>query len=353
MDIFSAWGSFLEQSFLTNTYLQWLSVIFSFIVLGIFVVIVRMLCRRFARKESQWIATDLLRFFANLPGYFWWSIIVYIPLQFLSLHSIIATCITIIFLIIVALQIIRLANFVLISLIPDHLHTWDNKGIQTTNNVLQLFIKIFVRTVVVLLVLINLGVEITPLLAWLGIGWIAVAFALQNILADLFASISLFLERPFDVWDFVSFGEYSGSVTKITLKSTYLTDVSWKKIVIPNQDVTNSRLENVGRMEFRRKRFTIWVIYETPPALLRQIPKIIQQVVDANEDATFERAHLADLNAYSIDFLISYKLEEPTYQFSLQIHENIVYDIVDAFAKHKLEFAYPTQVIHTQQIEKK
>jgi len=216
-----------------------------------------------------------------------------------------------------------------------------------------LFIKIFVWIVVILLVLMNVGVEITPLLAWLGIGWIAIAFALQNILADLFASISLFVERPFDVWDFVAFGEYSGSVTKITLKSTYLTDISWKKIVIPNQDVTNSRLENVGRMEFRRKRFTIGVIYETSPALLRKIPWIIEEVINKHKDAAFERAYLADLNAYSIDFLVSYKLEEPTYQFSLQIHENIVYDIVDAFAKHKLEFAYPTQVIHTQSIEKK
>src|SRR5690606_22818733 len=134
---------------------------------------------------------------------------------------------------------------------------------------------------VLLLTLDNLGVDITALIAGLGIGGIAVALAVQNILGDLFASLSITLDRPFVVGDFLIVGEFLGSVEYIGIKSTRLRSLSGEQIIMSNADLLGSRVRNYGRMAERRVVFTNSFPYETPIDKIERIPSVIKQIIES------------------------------------------------------------------------
>lgn len=140
-------------------------------------------------------------------------------------------------------------------------------------SIVAIIAKSLIWSLVILLILDNLGVNITALVAGLGIGGVAVALALQNVLGDLFASLSIALDKPFFVGDFLVVDDLLGSVENIGIKSTRLRSLSGKQIVVSNADLLKSRLRNYGRMSERRILFTIGVTYETPADELEAIPK--------------------------------------------------------------------------------
>ena len=136
---------------------------------------------------------------------------------------------------------------------------------------------------------VPLGVDITALVAGLGIGGIAVALALQNILGDLFASLSITLDRPFVVGDFLIVGDFLGTVEYIGIKSTRLRSLSGEQIIMANADLLGSRVRNYGRMAERRVVFTINVTYETTAEVLERIPALIREIVAAQPGTRFDR----------------------------------------------------------------
>ncbi|NND49120.1 MAG: mechanosensitive ion channel family protein, partial [Rhizobiales bacterium] len=158
-------------------------------------------------------------------------------------------------------------------------------------------IKFLARTAIwslaILMVLDNLGLDVTTLVAGLGIGGIAIALAAQNILGDLFASLAIILDKPFVVGDFIIFGEFSGTVERVGVKTTRLRSLSGEQLVVPNADLLSTRLRNMRRMHERRAVFTLGVVYETPYETLKRIPQMLQEIVEAEETARFDRAHFA------------------------------------------------------------
>jgi small-conductance mechanosensitive channel len=196
---------------------------------------------------------------------------------------------------------------------------------------------------VVLLTLDNLGIDITALVAGLGIGGIAVALAVQNIFGDLFASLSITLDRPFDVGDFLIVGDVLGTVETIGIKSTRLRSLSGEQIVMPNADLLGSRVRNYGRMMERRVVFTIGVTYETPVEALERIPKVIRETIEAQSDTRFDRSHFAKHGAASLDFETVYYVLSPDYNRYMDIQQAINLRLHRQFAKLGIEFAYPTQ----------
>ena len=153
--------------------------------------------------------------------------------------------------------------------------------------------RLAVWSVVLLLILDNLGVEVAALLAGLGIGGIAVALAAQNVLGDLFASLSIILDKPFVIGDFLVVGDHQGSVERIGLKTTRLRSLGGEQLVVGNSDLINARIRNLGRMADRRGSLNIGVTYDTPRELLARIPDWIEEIVEAREDVRFDRCHLS------------------------------------------------------------
>jgi small-conductance mechanosensitive channel len=196
---------------------------------------------------------------------------------------------------------------------------------------------------VVLLTLENLGVDITALVAGLGIGGIAVALAVQSIFGDLFASLSITLDRPFVEGDFLVVGDVLGTVETIGIKSTRLRSLSGEQIVMANADLLSSRVRNYGRMMERRVLFGTAVTYETPIELVEGIPEVIREIVESQEDTRFDRSHFAAHGAASLDFETVYYVRSPEYNRYMDIQQAINLRLHREFAKLGIEFAYPTQ----------
>lgn len=210
--------------------------------------------------------------------------------------------------------------------------------------VLRVIAMLVIVTVVVLLALDNLGIEIKPLLAGLGIGGIAVALAVQNLLSDLFGSLTILLDKPFVVGDFITVGDKAGTIERIGIKTTRVRALSGEQLVFANSDLLTSRLHNYKRMTERRVVFTIGVIYETPPALLERIPTLIREAVLANSNVRVDRCHLSKLNSYSIDFETVYFVTSPDYNRYMDTQQAINLSLIRKFAELGVSFAYPTQV---------
>jgi small-conductance mechanosensitive channel len=198
---------------------------------------------------------------------------------------------------------------------------------------------------VVLFALDNLGVDITALVAGLGIGGVAIALALQNVLGDLFASLAIVLDKPFVLGDFVRVDDMVGTVEHVGLKTTRIRALSGEQLVFANNDILGSRLQNFGRMFERRIVFTVGVTYQTPRASLEKIPGIIQDAIEAQDDVRFDRSHLSAYGDFSINFESVWFVLSPDFATYMDRQQAIYFAIHEAFEHAAIEFAYPTQTL--------
>ena len=192
-----------------------------------------------------------------------------------------------------------------------------------------------------LLALDNLGVEIKPLLAGLGIGGIAVALAVQTVLGDLLASMSIALDKPFAVGDAIQVDDLNGTVEHIGVKSTRIRSLSGEQIIISNADILKSRLRNNGRMRDRRASFFINVSYDTPPEKLRAIPGVVQDIVMKQQKVRFDRCHLLTLADWALRFETVFFVTVADYTAYADAQQAINIEIVDALKKLDVEIAFP------------
>jgi small-conductance mechanosensitive channel len=210
-------------------------------------------------------------------------------------------------------------------------------------SIIGVIINAVIWALVALLTLDNLGIDITALVAGLGIGGIAVALAVQNIFGDLFASLSITLDRPFVVGDFLIVGDVLGTVESIGVKSTRLRSLDGEQIVMPNSDLLGSRVRNYGRMMERRVVFATGVTYETPIELVERVPALIREIVEAQADTRFDRSHFASHGAASLDFETVYYVLSADYNRYMDVQQAINVRLHREFEKMGIEFAYPTQ----------
>ena len=210
--------------------------------------------------------------------------------------------------------------------------------------VLRVIAMLVIASVVVLLALQNMGVQIQPLLAGLGIGGIAIALAVQNLLSDLFGSLTILLDKPFVVGDSITVGDKSGTVERIGIKTTRVRAVSGEQLVFANSDLLSSRLHNFKRMQERRVVFTFGLVYETQPDLLARVPSIVKEAIGRQSAARFDRCHLKTLNTSSVDYETVYFVTSADFTTYMDIQQAINLELLKRFAQEKIEFAYPTQV---------
>ena len=215
-----------------------------------------------------------------------------------------------------------------------------------TLSLLTLLGRVVLWTLVALLVLNNMGLDVTALVASLGIGGIAVALAAQNILGDLFASLSISIDKPFVIGDFIIVGDVMGSVEHVGLKSTRIRSLGGEQIILSNNDLLKSRIRNYKRMHERRVVFAIGVTYDTSATLLEQIPVLIRQAIEEQPETRFDRAHFKSFGPSSLDFEAVYFVLSPEFNRSMNVQQAINLQLVRSFAEHRIDFAFPTQTLH-------
>lgn len=247
-------------------------------------------------------------------------------------------------------------------LLIDHVLTILLKRVKTTEgtpdptvasslSVLRAVSFAVIGAVVLLLALDNLGIEITPMLTGLGIGGIAVALAVQNILGDLFGSLTIIFDKPFVVGDFIIVGDKLGTVERIGIKSTRLRALSGEQLVFSNNDLLSSRIQNYKRMFERRAVFEVRVMYQTSTEKLRTIPEIIRDAIERQELARLDRSHFKGFGTWSLDFETVYYVTRPDYNSYMDVQQAINLEILEKFAAAGIDLAYPTQ-IEVQRFEK-
>ena len=198
----------------------------------------------------------------------------------------------------------------------------------------------------IIILLSNLGVDVTGLLAGVGIGGIAVAFAVQGILSDLFSSFSIYFDKPYQVGDFIAVGEVLGTVEHIGVKSTRLRALSGEQVVLSNQKMTSADVRNYADMKERRVVFSFGILYETPPEKVAWVAQEVRRIIEGIEGARFDRAHFKAFGDSSLDFEVVYYVCSGDYTRYMDIQQEINLALFRALAREGIGFAYPTRTVY-------
>ena len=295
-------------------------------------------------SEKKWIQF-LSKIMNKFPKWLFVAMEIYVAISFLTFSDKFRLILKSIFLWIVTIFLIK----IIIKCIDFSLEKFFRRD-KTAKKTVETIVTVLVRALWIFVYLTNIWVNLSPILAWFGIAWIAVAFALQNILTDLFSSFSIILSKSFIVGDYIKIGEWSNekiwTVKQITLKSTTLKTIQWQDVIIPNSNILATEVINYRTMKNRRQRISIWVTYDTWVKKLKIIPEIIKDIILKQKDVEYERCYLEKMWDFSINFLMSYNILNPDYQKSLEINEKIYLELVEKFEKEWIEFAFPSQTIY-------
>lgn len=199
--------------------------------------------------------------------------------------------------------------------------------------------------VVLLAVLSNMGINVTAFVASLGVGGIAVALAVQNILGDLFASLSIAVDKPFEVGDSIAVQTFSGTVEHIGLKTTRIRSVGGEQIVIANADLLKQPVRNYKRMADRRIEFRFSISSATPPEQAEAIPDLVRRLIEANEKLRFDRAHLTGFRENFIDYEVIYVVRTADYKVYMDLQQKINLALMRQLAEMGIGVGAPTRSV--------
>lgn len=329
-----------------------------FVGLTILFWIIRMVVLERLKTLSEKTSTDfddvLIDAVRNVRPWVYVLVSVYAALQLLTLPDIVWKIATGVFLFAVVWQAIAIASC-FVEYFTRRFVEKDEDGdgvvdpnAATASDMVTLIAQIVLWALGALFVLSNLGIEITSLIAGLGIGGIAVAFALQGILSDLFASFSLYFDKPFRIGDFIVIGTDSGTVEKIGIKSTRIRTLQGEELVVSNAELTTARVQNFKKMEERRIVSTFGIEYETPQDKVKMVPGIVERVFENVEDARLDRVHFISFGDSALMFELVYYVSSSDYNEYLNAQQAFNFDLLERFAELGISFAYPTQVVHVK-----
>lgn len=343
---------FWEIIFLENTLQSWLIALLVFVLttIGLY-IIKRIILRRvavFAKRTKTDIDNYVTDVLSQTKTLFLLIIALFIATLVLVLpnnaRELIRTVVIIVFLIQTAFWGSKAITDTVNRKMKEQME--EDAEDASTVDTLGLVARIILWAVISLLILDNIpGIQVNSLVASLGIGGIAIAIAAQNILGDLFASLSILLDKPFIIGDSIVVDEFSGTIEHIGLKSTHIRSTSGEQLVFSNSDLLNSRIRNYKRMERRRVVSTIGVTYQTPYEKISSIPKMLQEIISAYKNVTFDRAHFKEYGDFSLNFEYVYHMETANYKIFMDTQQSINLDIYKRFEAKGIDFAYPTQTI--------
>ncbi|MBB3103368.1 mechanosensitive ion channel family protein [Azomonas macrocytogenes] len=217
------------------------------------------------------------------------------------------------------------------------------------NPVTTIIVGVILRGIVwvmlLLSVLSNLGVNITAMVASLGVGGIAIALAVQTVLSDVFASLSIGLDKPFEVGDFVVFGEVAGTIESIGLKTTRIRSLSGEQIVCSNATLQSQILHNYKRMGTRRIVFKFGITYDTPPEKVREVSSVVRRIIEQQEKVRFDRAHFTAFDESQLTFEVVYIVQAADFNLYMDIQQEINLALMQELRSMDVKFAFPSRSV--------
>ncbi|MEI8344854.1 MAG: mechanosensitive ion channel family protein [Candidatus Omnitrophota bacterium] len=306
--------------------------------------------RHFGRLAAK-TANDFDDFLVELVKQNGWSVFaavaLYIAVQPLHLAPVIRSAVRILFVLTLTWRVVSMGQEVIKYAMKKKWRrsiTADPTSEVVARNLTNVFSWIL-WVLAVIFLLDNLGVNISALVAGLGIGGVAVAMASQAILGDLFSSISIFIDKPFMVGDFIVLDDYMGEVEHIGLKTTRIRSVGGEQLILSNSDLTKSRIRNFKRMHSRRIAFKFSIVYQTPSQKARRVSVIVREICDRIEGIKLDRVHFQALGEFALVYEVVYFVASADYNVYMDRQQEMNFRLKEAFESEGIEFAYPTQSI--------
>ncbi len=306
--------------------------------------------RKLSKRTKTDIDDTLIGVLETLRPPFYIFLAFYFALSFLEINRTLDKVVDVVLITWIVYQVVVAFQVVIDYGIKKKVRKEKEPEAKTAYRALGKLAKIILWIGAVLFILSNLGINITSLVAGLGIGGIAIAFALQNILNDLFSSFAIYFDKPFVIGDFIKVGDKAGVVEKIGIKTTRIRALQGEEIVISNRELTSTQIQNFKRMQERRVVFSFGVVYETPNRLLKRIPKIIEKIISSVEFVRFDRAHFSQFDDSALSFEVVYYVGTSVYSKYKDINEKILLSVKEKFEKEGIEMAYPTRVVYQKKL---
>jgi len=291
----------------------------------------------------------LIKVIKSIGFLFYFILALYIALKFINVPSIISSIVYYAVLVIVIYYAIKIVQQIIDFGAQRIIIKRQRENEKFEPQTIKLFsgiLKIIVWLIAIVLILQNLGYNISALIAGLGIGGIAIAFALQNVLTDIFASFSIFFDKPFQIGDFIVIGKDMGTVKKIGIKSTRIETLQGQELIVSNKELTETRVNNFKKMEKRRIGFSLGVEYSTSSEKLKKIPAIIRDIFNRFEIVDLDRVHFKQFGDSSLDYEIVFYIKSSDYSQYMDVQQEINLAIKEEFEKEDIVFAYPSQTIY-------
>lgn len=334
---------FWQYTLLNNTMRQYVLFVIVFVA-GIAVsLVVKHVLLKWGRK---WAASDgapikissidLLEKYLMPVFYF---LVFYVSIRVLTLSGMVSR---VFHLMILASVVILSAIYLSKLLVFIFTKYWERKkseGNQAPVRWVSIFIKIIIWVLAVLLFADNAGIKLTAAVTGLGLGGIALAFAAQEVLKDIFCYFSIFFDRPFEVGDMIAVEQHSGTVEHIGIKTTRLRSISGEELIFSNKDLTDSRVKNYRSLRMRRVLFQLNVSYETPNEKLQLIPQLVRDVIYEQRDTRFDRAYFMAFGEYSLIYEVAYYVFGEDYEKYIGVQQAINLGIKKSFEEHEIAFA--------------
>lgn len=319
---------------------------------GVLLYLALRFARRFVRKaaanqaEADGVWATTLRVLSRTKHFFLIMVSIRLVIGFANPPELVGSTVRLFFIVAAAFQVAIWAREVVMSVVRHRAQHGSSEALASALTLINVLVTIAFFTIAAIVILDNIGVNVTGLVAGLGIGGIAIGLAAKGIFEDLFASLSIIFDRPFRRGETIGFDGRSATVERIGLKSTRLRALTGEELIVSNTALLNKELSNFARLERRRMSFTIGVTYETPPDKLRAIPGITRAIIEA-DGHTFIRCGMTGFGASSIDYELQFDVLSDEYLIVFNARHAIGMELIERFAAEGIGFAYPTQVSYS------
>lgn len=310
---------------------------------------------RLPRMDDYSLSALVQRLIKRFHIYFMFAIALLTTDVALSLPSAVSGFVRVFFIICAVLQVAEWVQEFAVSAMRRNVHrgAGDVRALQSAFNIIKYFITLAVWAVALLLIMSNIGMDVTALLAGLGIGGIAIGIAAQGVFKDLFSSLSIVIDKPFQVGDTIRYGDNSwGAVEDIGLKTTRIRAKSGEQMIISNTNLLDHEIHNMARMTRRRIELQFGFIYQTEPDLAERVPEIVAKIVKDIQAVDFERCGMSGFGPSSIDFTLVFFALQPDFNRSMAARSKVLLALFRGLQDAGLEFAYPTQTLFIEGLAK-
>jgi small-conductance mechanosensitive channel len=341
---------FWSYEFLGNSIFNYIKAVLIFvgvmILIKVFQFLVKSKIKKFAKRSKTEIDDQIIKVIEKIKPIFYIIVALYFAVKVLVFPTVVLQILNVVVILVLVYQI-SISLSVFVDFVLDNANKKEVEG--STKTAIQLAGKILkgvIWIIAVLLALSNFGVNVTSLIAGLGIGGIAVALAAQNILGDLFSSFVIYFDKPFVVGDFIVVGDKVGTVEKIGIKTTRIKALNGEEIVISNTQLTSAEIQNFKKMNKRRGSFKFGVTYDTSTEDLKSIPKVVEEIINEVDGVEFDRGFFESFGDSAIVFEVVYYVEKPDYNFYVEKNQNISIELKKRLNDKGIEMAFPTQTIY-------